>query len=86
MRAQQTDNGSFAGVVTDPEQKAVPGATVTVANLGTGLKRTATTGEDGRWTIAALSLGTYSVKAEAPGFKKVQKATVTASTATTVEF
>src|SRR5262249_43925924 len=84
--AQQTDNGSLAGTVTDPNKQIVPGATVTVTGLGTGTKRTATANGDGRWTIVALPLGDYIVKAEGQNFKAVQqKVTVTASTTTTVD-
>src|SRR5215470_15900811 len=84
--AQQTDNGSLTGTVTDPNKQIVPGATVTATGLGTGTKRTATTNGDGRWTIVALPLGEYLVKAEAQNFKAVQQKTVvTASTTTTVD-
>ena len=72
--SQQSDNGSLAGVVTDQNKQAVPNASVTVTNLGTGAKRTVTTNEEGRWTIVALPLGEYQVSAEAensnPPFKK----------------
>src|SRR5262245_26293034 len=85
-KAQQSDNGSFTGFVSDPDHKSVPGATVTVTSLGTGLKRTTTTNEDGRWTINALPLGAYTIKAEAPNFKEgLQRATITASSTTTVD-
>src|SRR5262245_30040948 len=84
--AQQTDNGSFAGTVTDPNKQVVPGASITVTNLGTGAQRSVTTNEQGRWTVAALPLGQYLVKAEEQNFQPVQKnVTVTASTTTTVD-
>ena len=84
--AQQSDNGSLAGTVTDQNKQVVPGASVTVTNLGTGAQRSVTTNEQGRWTVAALALGQYLVKAEAPNFQPLQKnVTVTASTTTTVD-
>src|SRR5262249_33833191 len=84
--AQQTDNGALSGTVTDPNKQIVPAATVTATSFATGLKRTATTGSDGRWSIVALPLGDYAVKAEAGAFKPVvQKATVTASSTVRVD-
>src|SRR5262245_56092414 len=74
--AQQTDNGSLTGTVTDPAKQVVPGATVTATSLGTGTKRTATSNSDGRWTIVALPLGEYLVRAEAENFKPVQQKTL----------
>ena len=69
VSAQQTDNGGLTGTVTDPNGAVVPGATVTVTNLGTNAKRTITTNEEGRWTFAVLPLGNYQVTAEAAGFQ-----------------
>ena len=83
---QATDNGTLSGTVSDQTQAVVPNASVTVRNLGNGFKRTATTGAEGNWTLAVLPLGEYEITAEAQGFQPaVQKATVTASTNTTVE-
>jgi hypothetical protein len=83
---QQTDNGSFTGIVTDPNKQVVPGAIVTATNLATGTKRTVTANGEGRWTIVALPLGEYVVKAEAENFRAVQqRAVVSASNTTTVE-
>src|SRR5918992_1534880 len=84
--AQQTDNGSLSGSVTDQNGAVIPGATVTVTSVDTGLKRTATTGDDGRWTIAALKPGNYLVAAVAPSFAETkQQASVTASATLTVD-
>jgi hypothetical protein len=83
--AQQSDNGSLTGVVTDPNKQAVAGAAVTATSTVRGVKRTATTNEEGRWTISTLSPGEYEVKAEAPNFQPVtQRVTVSASNTTNV--
>jgi len=68
VSAQQTDNGGLLGTVTDPNGAIVPGATVTVTNLGTNAKRSVATNDEGRWTFAVLPLGDYQVTAEAAGF------------------
>src|SRR5215475_2466803 len=84
--AQQSDNGSLAGGVKDPNGLAVSNATVTATNLGTGAKRTAQTNSDGRWTITTLALGEYQVTADAENFKQaIQKTRVSASSTTTVD-
>ena len=69
----QTTNASIVGIVTDASGAAVPNATVTVTNAGTGVSRTVTTNEAGAYTVTPLIPGVYEVKASNPGFKtKVQ--------------
>ena len=50
----------------------MPGATVTVTNHETGLKRSARTDDAGRFNFPQLKPGAYSVKVEAPGFEPQQ--------------
>src|SRR5262245_36241836 len=84
--AQQSDNGSLTGTVTDQNKLAVPNATVTVTSLGTGSKRTVQTNGEGRWTIAALALGEYMVRAEAESFKPTtERVSVSSGSSTTVD-
>jgi len=64
----QAGSGQIAGQVADTNGAAVPNATVKVTNKGTGLERTATTSDDGLFTIVLLPPGTYLVVAEATGF------------------
>jgi outer membrane receptor protein involved in Fe transport len=64
-------NPTFAleGVIEDAQQAVLPGATVTVQNVSTGLNRTATTDESGRFVIRALPPeGRYRIQVELPGF------------------
>jgi len=70
--AQSGPTGALVGVVHDPNGAAVPAASVTVTNAGTGLTRTASADADGRWTIPALPVGSYEVLVEARGFKRTQ--------------
>jgi len=67
-RAQQT-LGAINGTVTDTSGAVVPKAKVQVKNLGTGLTVTATTQNDGSYSIADLPIGTYSVTISKQGFK-----------------
>ncbi len=67
----QTTTGSIVGVVTDPSGAAVPDATVTVTNEGTGIAvLRLTTDTSGNYVATALPPGRYSVTVEARGFKK----------------
>ena len=66
----QTNKGAISGSIVDPNGAGVPGATVTVTNLGTGQKVTVTTGDSGSFTVQSLDPVVYSVVVEAKGFKK----------------
>ncbi|HSI89108.1 MAG TPA: carboxypeptidase regulatory-like domain-containing protein, partial [Pyrinomonadaceae bacterium] len=66
----QTSTGTISGTVTDENQAAVPGATVTVRNTETGGSRTATTGSDGRFSFTSMPIGAYEVSVEAATFAR----------------
>ena len=67
--AAQT-GGTFLGVVLDDQGLALPGATITFANLETGFIRNDVTDTQGRFRAAALPPGVYSITAELAGFAK----------------
>ena len=69
--AQVTASASVEGTVKDIKEAVVPGATVTVTNVSTGLARTAATGEEGAYRIDLLPAGLYDVKVGASGFGDV---------------
>lgn len=66
----QYDTGSIAGSVLDEQGAAVPGASVTLTNTGTGRVFQATSNAEGGFVFSALPAGTYSVEAEKTGFSK----------------
>src|SRR4051812_20616636 len=81
----QTNKGSISGSVTDAKGAAVPGATVTITNVGTGQSIVVTTSGEGTYTAATLDAVIYNVVIESPNFKKsiIEKVKVdTASVAT----
>ncbi len=67
----QASAADLSGTVVDPNGAVVPGANVTAKNLGTGITRSTTTGDDGSYRLIALPPGEYEVTAEAATFKKV---------------
>jgi len=54
----------------DQSTAAVPSATVTLTNEATGVARTTVSNESGLYVFSNVDPGTYSVAAEAPGFKR----------------
>ncbi len=69
VQAQET--GSIHGRLVDPQSAAVPGAKVSIEQAGTGIVRSAESGTDGYYAFSSVAVGTFTVTAEARGFKKV---------------
>jgi len=69
----QTYQGRILGLVTDQSGAVVRGAKVTITNTATGVSRTLTTTAAGEYNAPNLEPGPYTVTAEAPGFKKVER-------------
>jgi hypothetical protein len=70
MAAAQSSTGSISGQVTDERGGVLPGATVTVRNIGTAATRTAQTDGDGRYGFQNLPTGNYELTVEAQSFAK----------------
>ena len=64
----QLNRGTIEGVVTDPQGAVVPGVSVTVKNVATGVSSNLTTNNAGYYRAVDLVPGTFSVHFEAPGF------------------
>ncbi len=67
--AQGETTSAITGQVTDATNAAIAGASVTVTNTDTGLRRSLETDEQGRFNFPQLTPGTYEVKVEAKGFE-----------------
>jgi len=74
--AQGETTSAIEGQVIDASNAAIPGATVTITNRGTGLRRALKTDAEGRFNFPQLQPGTYSVEAEAEGFESQQVETI----------
>jgi hypothetical protein len=72
--AQQT-TASLRGVVTDEFGGVIIGATVNVIDQS-GAQKTATTGDDGTYTVSGLAPGRYTVSVQAAGFAVYENAEV----------
>ena len=60
--AAQIGAGALAGDIVDEAGAAVPGATVTVTDVGTSRSRTVVTSQDGRYIVPGLAPGVYQVR------------------------
>ena len=80
----QAVNGTIEGAVTDQSGAALPGVSVTIANLDTGDSRAVVTNSSGVYRAPLLPLGRYRVSAELQGFKKFEQQGLTLSAGQTV--
>ncbi|MBI4481361.1 MAG: TonB-dependent receptor [Acidobacteria bacterium] len=67
----------ISGLVKDEQGGIIPGVSVTIKNLETGLTRSLLTGDSGRYDATNLPLGVYEVTASLPGFKTAVRRGVT---------
>jgi TonB dependent receptor/Carboxypeptidase regulatory-like domain len=77
----QTVGGNLIGRVLDKSGGALPGATVTAIQKGTGLNRNTVTESDGTYRLPSLPAGTYTVTVELNGYATVTVENVTINVA-----
>ncbi len=75
--SQATNSGDIRGVVTDPTGAVIPGVTVTVVNVNTGVTKVLETNGDGLYDTSSIVVGTYSVTFERTGFGKFSRSSIT---------
>ena len=66
---RSSNSASVLGYVKDSSGAAVPNATVTLTNIASNIKQTATSDAEGRYEFASVPIGTYRVETEAAGFE-----------------
>ncbi len=64
----QTITATISGTVSDATGAIVPGATVTATSNETGLTKSSTATDEGRYVITFLQPGTYNIKVDKQGF------------------
>ena len=85
--SSQTFYGSIVGTVTDSTGAVVPGATVTITNLGTNGSQSVKSSSSGDYTFVNLVPASYKVDVQMANFKRFvrQAAEVQVNTATRVD-
>jgi Carboxypeptidase regulatory-like domain/TonB dependent receptor len=81
----QVDMGSISGTVRDSSGAVIPGVTVALINVDTGITLSTTTGSEGQYTFSPVKIGHYSISATASGFQTVQQNNVTVDVQQKVE-
>jgi hypothetical protein len=59
---------SLTGTVIDPAGAVIPGATIELTSVDTGINRQQTTDASGNYSFPQLPVGLYNITAKAPGF------------------
>ena len=88
LAQSQITTGQIQGEIKDSNGAVVPGASVEAKNLETGLSKTATTNNDGRYVILALTPGNYKITASGQGFNTpfIQSTPLTVGQILTADF
>jgi outer membrane receptor protein involved in Fe transport len=76
--------GNVRGVVHDPQHHPIAGAHATLQSNASQYRQVADTNSDGWFEFAAVPLGSYTVRIEAPGFAAQEQALLVASGAAPV--
>jgi hypothetical protein len=74
--AQATNSGDIRGTVTDTTGALVPGTTVTVVNVDTGVTHTFVTNDDGLYDTNSIVAGRYTLTFTKDGFSKMVRGPV----------
>ena len=69
--AQRT-TATFAGIVTDPSNALLPGASVQLINEGTNAVTEKVTSETGEFLFDYVPVGSYTLKISLPGFRSYE--------------
>src|SRR5271169_4081627 len=72
----QSITGRILGTVTDQSGAAVTGAKVVLTDVQRGTSRTVATDDSGNYVAPQLQPGVYKVRAEAKGFKTVERVNI----------
>lgn len=76
VHGQTTVRGGFHGTITDATGAMVPGASIVIKNLGTGVTRPVTSDSAGIYTITQVPPAHYSITITKTGFESVVEADV----------
>ena len=60
---------TFSGTVVDPQDRVLPGTTVTVSDMRRDVKHETKTDRNGRFELVGLPAGDYTIDVKLPGFR-----------------
>ncbi len=69
----QSIYGGVRGIISDAQGSLVSGAKVTLTDEATNSTRAAVTNETGEYNFASVVPSVYTVSAESPGFKRIER-------------
>ncbi|HEY1239800.1 MAG TPA: carboxypeptidase-like regulatory domain-containing protein, partial [Bryobacteraceae bacterium] len=72
---------TLTGIVTDPANAVVAGATIRATHIDTGTVLTAVSSATGNYNITQMPIGRYTITLEVPGFKIYRREGLTLSAA-----
>jgi outer membrane receptor protein involved in Fe transport len=67
----QVSSGKVLGIVTDNSGGVLPGASIVLRNLGTGVTRETVSNDRGQYEVPGVQPGRYQIDAEVSGFRRV---------------
>jgi outer membrane receptor protein involved in Fe transport len=76
-RAQNSNTGEIKGEVTDPSSAVVPGVSVAIKDVDTGVVTKATTNGAGIYDVPFLAPGSYSITFSKQGFRDYVRSGIT---------
>jgi hypothetical protein len=76
----QSNLASISGIVTDPQNGVIPQAVVVASNIEMGVQSRAMTNAAGFYRLPNLSIGSYDLSVEHPGFRKYIREGITLTT------
>jgi hypothetical protein len=80
----QSNQAAISGVVSDLQGAVIPGAKVTITNLGTDVPSSAITNQAGFYSIPNLPVGAYTLTVEHQGFRRYVRQGLSLSTGQTL--
>lgn len=73
----QSTTGTILGTAKDQTGAVLPGVSINIRNVETGITRASVTGDRGEYRVPALGVGIYEVQAELAGFQRAVRQGIT---------
>ncbi|MFZ0662237.1 MAG: TonB-dependent receptor [Acidobacteriaceae bacterium] len=77
--AQSINQSQIRGTITDPSGAVIPGAKITITDVGTNISQATTSNGGGGYAFTALGASNYELTVEAPGFATAKRVGITLS-------